>query len=52
MLLNIFNYPSLSLNALTKRALDGGKQGIMDIKNGRKKMLYAWVQLDRSDENN
>ena len=37
MLLNIFNYPSLSLNALTKRALDGGKQGIMDIKNGRKK---------------
>jgi|TARA_B100001750_G_C15468144_1_gene578248 PTS system ascorbate-specific IIA component len=32
MVLNVFNYPSLSLNALTKKALDGGKQGIVDIK--------------------
>ncbi|MEC9206081.1 MAG: PTS sugar transporter subunit IIA [Pseudomonadota bacterium] len=31
MLLNVFNYPTLSLNALTKKALDGGRQGIVNI---------------------
>ncbi len=32
MLLNVFNYPNLSLNDLTKKALDGGRQGIVNIK--------------------
>ena len=36
MLLNIFNYPTLSLAALTKKALDGGKQGIVKINHERK----------------
>ena len=31
MLLNIFNYPKLSLKALTKKAIDGGKDGVMII---------------------
>ena len=38
MLLNVFNYPSLPLSSLTKKALDGGKQGIVDIKNEREKI--------------
>ena len=37
MLLNIFNYPKLSLNALTKKAIDGGKEGIMKIENEKKR---------------
>jgi len=37
MLLNIFNYPKLSLNALTKKAIDGGKEGIMRIENEKKR---------------
>ena len=37
MLLNIFNYPKLSLNALTKKAIDGGKEGIMEIENEKKR---------------
>ena len=36
MLLNIFNYPNLSIAALTKKALDGGKQGIVKINDERK----------------
>ena len=31
MLLNIFNYPKLSLKVLTKKAIDGGKDGVMII---------------------
>ncbi len=37
MLLNIFNYPDLSLTELTKKAVDGGKNGIIKIENERKK---------------
>ena len=40
MLLNIFNYPKLSLNALTKKAIDGGKEGIMKIENEKKRTNY------------
>ncbi|MED5429829.1 MAG: PTS fructose transporter subunit IIA [Pseudomonadota bacterium] len=36
MLLNVFNYPNLSIGALTKKALDGGKQGIVKINDERK----------------
>ena len=31
MLLNIFNYPKLSLKVLTKKAREGGKDGVMII---------------------
>jgi len=37
MLLNIFNYPDLSLAEITKKAVDGGKNGIIKIENERKK---------------
>ena len=37
MLLNIFNYPDLSLTEITKKAVDGGKNGIIKIENERKK---------------
>ena len=40
MLLNIFNYPKLSLNALAKKAIDGGKEGIMKIENEKKRTNY------------
>ena len=36
MLLNVFNYPNLSIGTLTKKALDGGKQGIVKINDERK----------------
>tara|TARA_B100001287_G_C22652398_1_gene515886 strand:- start:540 stop:923 length:384 start_codon:yes stop_codon:yes gene_type:complete len=31
MLLNIFNYPKLSLKVLTKKAIEGGKDGVILI---------------------
>tara|TARA_B100001989_G_scaffold250300_1_gene227145 strand:+ start:1079 stop:1465 length:387 start_codon:yes stop_codon:yes gene_type:complete len=31
MLLNIFNYPKLSLDKLTKKAIEGGKEGVIVI---------------------
>ena len=37
MLLNIFNYPKSSLGDLTNKAIEGGKDGVMQIKNDRKK---------------
>ena len=37
MLLNIFNYPSLNLREITKKALEGGKDGVMQIKHESKK---------------
>ena len=37
MLLNIFNYPNLSLNQLTTKAIEGGKDGVMQINYERKK---------------
>ena len=37
MLLNIFNYPTLSLKAITKKALEGGKDGVTQINHERKK---------------
>jgi PTS system ascorbate-specific IIA component len=36
MLLNIFNYPSLNLKEITKKALEGGKDGVTQIKYERK----------------
>ena len=36
MLLNIFNYPSLNLKEITKKALEGGKDGVMQIKHESK----------------
>ena len=37
MLLNIFNYPSLNLKEITKKALEGGKDGVIQIKHESKK---------------
>ncbi len=37
MLLNIFNYPSLSLKAITNKAIEGGKDGVIQINHERKK---------------
>ena len=37
MLLHIFNYPTLSLNQLTAKAIEGGKDGVMQINYERKK---------------
>ena len=37
MLLNIFNYPSLSLQKITAKALEGGKDGVIQINYERKK---------------
>ena len=37
MLLHIFNYPNLSLNQLTTKAIEGGKDGVMQINYERKK---------------
>ena len=36
MLLNIFNYPSLNLKEITQKALEGGKDGVTQIKHERK----------------
>ena len=38
MLLNIFNYPNLSLKNLMLKALEGGRDGVLEIKNERKKI--------------
>jgi PTS system ascorbate-specific IIA component len=37
MLLHIFNYPKLNLKDLTVKAIEGGKGGVIQIKNERKK---------------
>ena len=37
MLLHIFNYPKLTLKDLTLKAIEGGKGGVIQIKNERKK---------------
>lgn len=37
MLLHIFNYPNLTLKNLTVKAIEGGKDGVIQIKNERKK---------------
>ena len=37
MLLHVFNYPELNLKDLTKAAVEGGKNGVLQIKNERKK---------------
>ena len=37
MLLNIFNYPSLNLKEITQKALEGGKDGVTQIKHETKK---------------
>ena len=40
MLLHIFNYPNLPLKDLTKKAIEGGKDGVMEIDYERKKNNY------------
>ncbi|MBT3548674.1 MAG: PTS mannose transporter subunit IIA [Gammaproteobacteria bacterium] len=37
MLLHIFNYPKFNLKELTAKAIEGGKNGVIQIKNERKK---------------
>ena len=37
MLLHVFNYPKLNLKDLTVKAIEGGKGGVIQIKNERKK---------------
>ena len=37
MLLNIFNYPALSLKEITNKAIEGGKEGVTQINHERKK---------------
>ena len=37
ILLHIFNYPKLTLKDLTVKAIEGGKGGVIQIKNERKK---------------
>tara|TARA_B100001769_G_C22068739_1_gene575145 strand:+ start:568 stop:981 length:414 start_codon:yes stop_codon:yes gene_type:complete len=37
MLLNIFNYPRLNLTEITKKAIEGGKDGVIQITHERKK---------------
>ena len=36
MLLHIFNYPNLSLNQLTTKAIEGGRDGVIQINYERK----------------
>ena len=40
MLLNIFNYPKLNLKEITNKALEGGKDGVIQINHERKKNNY------------
>ena len=40
MLLNIFNYPKLSLEEITIKAVEGGKDGVIQINHERKKNNY------------
>ena len=37
MLLNIFNYPALGLKTITNKAIEGGKDGVIQINHERKK---------------
>ena len=37
MLLHIFNYPNLSLKQLTTKAIEGGRDGVIQINYERKK---------------
>ena len=37
MLLHIYNYQKLNLKELTVKAIEGGKGGVIQIKNERKK---------------
>ena len=37
MLLNIFNYPNLDLNNLTNKAIEGGRDGVIEINNDERK---------------
>ena len=37
MLLNIFNYPKLNLKEITNKAIEGGKDGVIQINYERKK---------------
>ena len=39
MLLNIFNYPESNLKKLTDKALEGGRDGVLEIKDERKKNI-------------
>ena len=39
MLLNIFNYPRLNLTEITKKAIEGGKDGVIQITHERKQLL-------------
>ena len=40
MLLNIFNYPKLNLKEITNKAVEGGKDGVIQINYERKKNNY------------
>ncbi len=40
MLLNIFNYPKLSLKEITNKAVEGGRDGVIQINYERKKNNY------------
>ena len=39
MLLNIFNYPNLNLDNLTLKAIEGGRDGVLEINDERKKTI-------------
>ena len=39
MLLNIFNYPNLNLDNLTLKAIEGGRDGVVEINDERKKTI-------------
>tara|TARA_B100000282_G_scaffold238346_1_gene180943 strand:+ start:188 stop:604 length:417 start_codon:yes stop_codon:yes gene_type:complete len=39
MLLNIFNYPDLNLDNLTLKAIEGGRDGVLEINDERKKTI-------------
>ena len=41
MLLHIFNYPKFNLKELTAKAIEGGKNGVIQIKNERKKVIIS-----------
>ena len=40
MLLNIFNYPKLNLKEITNKAVEGGRDGVIQINYERKKNNY------------
>ena len=39
MLLNIFNYPDLNLDNLAVKAIEGGRDGVLEINDERKKTI-------------